>query len=272
VRARVIAGVTSGIVGCLLLVPDVMAQPGPAWPAVADAVWAAVRPALPYPPAAADDQPENGSAGPLWVVRRPRDDPAVAEVVANILNVENQARAEQAMAAIQQAVTAAELRAQTEFERLQARRSGSAEMRGISLDDEGVAGERADWDARLIIEARDRDDEYEFSLPGDVAPTLPAGPAGVALLVVAEPAEYEEIVDSGVTRRRYRPAEARLYVGGLSTPVVERRENGYRVRVGAAVMPSRGPGSVEVFLRGNRDLVRQVIDKADWMQVAALVK
>jgi hypothetical protein len=239
---------------------------------VADAVWAAVRPALPYPPAAADDQPEDGSAGPQWVVRRVRADPAVAEVVANILNVDNQARAEQAMVAIQQAVRAAELRAQTEFERLQAGRSGgSAEMRGISLDDEGVAGERADWDARLIIEARHRDDEYEFSLPGDVAPTLPAGPAGVALLVVAEPAEYEATVDSGGTRRRYRPAEARLYVGRLSTPVVERRENGYRVRVGA-VMPSRGPGSLEVVLRGNRDLVRQVIDKAAWVHVAALVK
>ncbi len=240
---------------------------------LADAVWAAISPALPYPAAAADDQPENGRAEPEWAVRRLHEEPAVAEVVANPLNAENQARAARAMTAILEAVAAAERRAQEEFERLQSRRSReNAEMRGISLADEGVAGERADWNARLIVETRASAGPYEFSMPGDLAPALIAAPAGVAALVVAKPTEYDETAENEARRRRYRPAEARVYIGRVSIPRIERSENAHQVRVTRDASFAGQSASVEVRLRGNEELVRQVIEKADWTRIGALLR
>jgi hypothetical protein len=274
---RDLSGVTGlakpAFVCALLLTPlpvssHARAQEGTS--ALADAVWAAIAPALPYPPAADDDQPENGSAEPLWAVRRLREAPAVGEVVANPLNAENQARAARAMSEILEAVADAERRAQLEFERLQARRSGG-EMQGISLADEGVAGERADWDAKLTVEARAGGREYEFTVPGD-APAASPPPAGVAALIVARPGEYDETQEAGARRRRYRPAEAWVYIGRAAKPVIERAGSANRVRVTRADVGPSAPAILEVRLRGNEGLVRQVIDKASWTSLAAVVQ
>jgi hypothetical protein len=239
-------------------------------PNLGDAVWAAIAPALPYPPAADDDQPENGSAEPLWAVRRLHDAPAVGEVVANPLNAENQARAALAMSEILEAVADAERRAQLEFERLQARRSGG-EMQGISLADEGVAGERADWNAKLTVEARAGAGPYEFTVPGEAPAAVPA-PAGVAALIVAKPGEYDETQEAGARRRRYRPAEAWVYIGRAAKPIIERTGSATRVRVTRPDADASARAILEVRLRGNEGLVRQVIDKARWASLAAVVQ
>lgn len=245
--------------------------------ALREAVWAAVQPALPYPAATSDDMPVDGRPDARWLVRpadgvagsdpaRPASPLRVTDVVANPLNRENQARALQAMADIQSAVTAAERKAQAEFERTlgtTSRREPTRELSGISLDDEGVAGERADWEARLIVEARRGLARYEWPIAGSGSPTIAAVPNAASVSIGAD--EYDD-AEGPDRRRRFRPAETRLFFG-TSVPTVKSSGHGATVLVDGAA-----PDSVEVILRGHADLVKQVTEKADWSRVAALVK
>jgi hypothetical protein len=242
------------------------AQDSPALPsAIVDAVWSAAQAALPYPAATAEDLPEDGRPEALWVVRR-RDgsDGLIAEVLANPLNPDNQRRAEKAMAAIQEAVTRAERRAQAEYERTiaaGARSAPTGELTGISLDDEGVAGERADWEARLTIEARLEHASSDRRVPGPGP--LETQTIGGGVVVSAAAAEYEdETSDARV--RRYRPAEARLYFGIKPSVRKLPGDTGHAIDLAGT---ARG---VAVTLRGNSSLIKEVLTKSDWSRVVSV--
>lgn len=235
-----------------------------------EALWTAVQPALPYPAAQDDDTPVNGKAEPRWVVRRfgGHDGPLI-EVVANPLNPENQARAERAMREIQKSVAEAERRAQAEYERAlgtTSRQVPARELSGISLDDEGVAGDRADWDAKLVIALRTNAERYEWRLDG--SGSLSTRPlAGGAIAAFAEAAEYEQ---PGGLGRRYRPAEARVYVGEKSWTLLGPSETPMQGR-GVEVRSAAPERALEVTLRGNSELLKEVLAKSDWSGLARLV-
>lgn len=211
--------------------------------AIADALWTAVQPALPYPAAKDDDTPVDGRPDALWLVRRLDGvDGRVFEVIANPLNEENQSRAAKAMAEIQAAVAEAERRAQAEYERsigTTSRQRPTRDLVGISLDDEGAAGQRADWEAKLVVEVRVGPGLGEWHPSGPGMPEI-SSVAGATAFSVTE-TEYDETV-GGERRRRYRPAESRL----------------------------RFANGVEVTVRGNAALLRHVLAKSDWSRVAAL--
>ncbi|MGE3274855.1 MAG: hypothetical protein AB7O67_07070 [Vicinamibacterales bacterium] len=228
-------------------------------------------PLLPYPAATRTNVPEDGTAGARWIVRwAPVDEmPLAIEVLANPYNVDNQLRAERDMAAIREAVFGAEQRAQAEYERLldEVRRTGkAADVDGVTLDDEGVIGERADADAHVEIACLMGADTD--ALGSAVAPSVAPGPDGGWMLRV--PAhEYTERTDAGDTRRRFRPAEVRLYAGLPSAPVVSRR--GDRDLFDLAVAGAPAPeGAVTVILRGNEALVGELAAAADWARLSAL--
>jgi hypothetical protein len=131
-------------------------------------------------------------------------------------------------------------------------------MKGISLDDEGVAGERADWDAKLVI-GTFAGDVPSWRAVGVTSAVTAAVPGGT--LVFVDDGEYDEGAGDD-RRRRYRPAEARVYFG-LKPVGTKAGESGYTVDV-EKTDQARG---LVVTLRGNAALVKDVLTKADWTRV-----
>ncbi|MGE4067776.1 MAG: hypothetical protein AB7H88_13445, partial [Vicinamibacterales bacterium] len=233
------------------------------------------QPLLPYPAATEANTPADGSADPQWIVRRPGADeaPVVIEVIANPYNVDNQLQAERDMASIRAAVFGAERRAQAEYERLveESRRTGRGrDLAGITLDDEGVAGERADGEAHLEVVCLAG--VTTAALGSSAAPVVERGVAGG--WVVSVPAnEYREVDPDGGGRARYRPAEWRLYLGADGPPIVSRRQSLdlYDITVRGRATSAARPAGLTIVLRGNEALLADLARDADWTRLARLV-
>lgn len=248
----------------LVLAAAVLAQA--AAPAdLQQAVWDAVQPVLTFPAATDENVPVDGSTSARWIVRRARADEGslVAEVIANPLNREAQTQAARDMAAIQQEVFAAERRAQAEFERAsrEARQTGSAIVRGITLDDEGVAGDRADAEERMTIEVESRA-EHVARIEAVEAPAVKESASG-GVWIVTVPAREVRAPDASPAR--YFPAQAIVYLASARPVVNSGPAQIFTVRATSA---DRG-AVVAVTLRGNRDLIDAVVARADWSRVAS---
>jgi hypothetical protein len=227
---------------------------------------AVVRPVLPFPGATADgDLPADNSAASKWFVLWPAaaDDTRIT-VRANPLHPDVQKASADAMGEINKAVAAAERRAQAAYDRAleQLRKGGkTGELEPVTLDDEGVAGQRIDAELEATIEL---DSAASFEIDSGEAPTVaPAATAGV--WVVSVPANTYRSGDSKERREQFRAAESRLFFGLSSRPDATKLGNRPRYRVTV-------PQSITAFcvvIRGNAELVAELTASADWAQLAA---
>jgi hypothetical protein len=210
---------------------------------------------LPYPGADASGAvPESGGEDPRWFVIWPAEPEETRIVVrANPLHPDTQKLVSTAEGAIQRAVAIAERKAQAAYDRAleEIKRTGkSTDFDGISLEDEGAAGQRLDADS-----------SYEIGT--SVAPAVTAGPAGVTWQIVVPPNTYQDKTDAD-RRDRFATSEARLIFGAVPAPAVSRM--GDRPRF--AVTVTAAPGAFVVLLRGQDTLLKQVVAKADWSRLA----
>jgi hypothetical protein len=226
----------------------------------------AVRPALPFPSSApAGDVPADNGAAARWFVVWPTsaDDTRII-VRANPLNPEVQKASAEAMEEINAAVAAAERRAQASYDRAleRLRKTGSAgELDPVTLDDEGVAGERIDAELEVTIELAEA---TSFDIASADAPVVQPGSAGVSWIVGVSPNTYRPTTGDD-RREHFRAAETRLYFGVMSRPEVTRLgdEQVYRV-----ALPPPSAGAFAVIIRGNAALVSSITTGADWRQLA----
>jgi hypothetical protein len=224
----------------------------------------AVRAVLPYPAANADgDLPADNRADARWFVIWPDDADDVQIIVrANPLHPEVQKASVEAMAAINAAVTAAERRAQAAYDRAleQLRKTGKAgALENVSLDDEGIAGERIDADLELTIELAAAE---PFELAAGEAPAVSAGANGPSWLVTV-PAHAYQTGTGAEQRERFRAAETWLYFGLSTVPTVSRIGRQARYAIGIATAAD----AFAVRLRGNAELVAALAAGADWNQL-----
>jgi hypothetical protein len=230
-----------------------------------DALVAAVKPVLPYPGASADGElPADNSAESRWFVVWPaRSAESRIVVKANPLHPETQKAGAQAMDEINAAVVAAERRAQEAYDKAmeQLRRTGKgSELEVVTLDDEGIAGERIDAELEVVIELQPAE---SFVMESSDAPVVNAGRNGVAFSVSVGPNTYRP--HRGADRREhFRAAEVRLYFGPVTRPEVTREGDEPRYRV--TISPSAD--SFAVVIRGNDTLVRQIAAEAVWAELA----
>lgn len=265
--ARAKCGVLSatakcGVLSALIVAAPVLAQVGPR----VDALVAAVRPALPFPSAdAAGDLPAEGGADVRWFVLWPEPESENRITVkANPLHPETQRAGVAAMGRIQEAIVVAERKAQAAYDRAVAevKRTGKpTDVAGISLDDEGMAGERIDADLELSIELQSTAQSFESA--SSESPTVVPGANGVAWILRTPPNVYRQRAGADV-REHFRPAEARLYFGAVPRPVVSRKGDEHVFLV--TVTPA--PGTFAVVLRGNEELLVRVLATADWAQLS----
>jgi hypothetical protein len=250
-------------VGCLVLLAVARVGSSHVTPSV-DAFVAALRPALPFPAATADTElPDQHGTSSKWFVVWPDPETPRVVVKANPLHPDVQDAGAAAMGRIQEAIVAADRKAQAAYDHAleELRRTGNAsDLEGISLDDEGIAGEQIDAELALNIELQ-RGAE-SFDIASSEAPAIKAGTNGIAWVVSVAANSYR--AKSGPDmREHFTAAESRLYFGAVPRPTVDRLESEPRFRV--TISPIAG--AFAVVLRGNQDLLQRVVATADWSQL-----
>jgi hypothetical protein len=225
-----------------------------------DALVAAVRPALPFPGASSDgDFPADNSPASKWFVVWPAPEESRIVVKANPLHPETQKAAELAMGRIQEAVVAAERKAQAAYERAleELRRTGTGtNIEGISLDDEGIAGERIDAELEVVIELQAAE---AFVVRSGVAPVVAAGTGGPTWTVTVPGNTYRAKRGADL-REHFRAAETTLYFGPVGRPEVARKGDDFTFNV--SVPPS--PQGFAVVVRGNEAILQNIVATANW--------
>ena len=226
----------------------------------------AVRPVLPYPQSTPEgDLPIDNSADSRWFVVWPEGADASRIIVrGNPLHPEVQQASVAAMEDINAAVAAAERRAQASYDRAleRLRKTGKAgELETVTLEDEGVAGERIDAELEVTIELADAN---AFDIASGEPPVVQQGMNGPSW-IVSVPANTYRLATGDDRREHFRATETRLFFGVTTRPVVTRQgdEPRYRVAVGDV-----SPEAFSVTVRGNAALVAAIASGADWARLS----
>ncbi len=222
-----------------------------------------LRPVLPFPAADVNgDVPVRGGESAKWFVLWPEPDDRTVVVRANPLHRDTQASGAEAMARIQEAVVAAERKAQAAYDRalkeLKQTGKGSS-LDVVTLEDEGVAGERIDAELELTITL---EPTASFEIGSSRAPQITAGANGAVWTITTPSNTYKEGTGTAA-RDRFRPAEARLMFGDSPKPSVDRRGDQDRYSVTVADAPK----TFAVILRGNEGLLAEVLARTDWTRL-----
>lgn len=223
-----------------------------------------LRPALPFPVADVNgDVPVRGGESSKWFVVWPTPDDQRIIVRANPLHRDTQASGAEAMARIQEAVVAAERKAQAAYDRAikEVQQTGkTSNVDGVTLEDEGVAGERIDAELELTIAI---EPAASFEVGTSRAPQISPGVNGPTWTIAVAANTFKEGTAAG-GRDRFRPAETRLlFSESTNKPSVDRRGD----RDLYAVTIPTSAGSFAVVLRGNEELLGEVVARTDWSKL-----
>lgn len=245
---------------------------------VMSTVRAALTPALPYP---ASDEigelPVDGLPNAPWMVRPTRDGELEIEVLSNPLNASNQARAAKAMVQIEAAIEAAQRRSQASYEKAvaDAQRTGrSQDIDGITLGDDGVAGARIDAEAHVTIVVAFNQPSYSYTLSSSVEPAEAPFPVMGAVAAIAVPGNIYRDGRDAATNQRYCAAETHVFFGALASPEVHKRSPVAFEVTATSASAASNPAALRtliVSLRGNGQLIDQILRLADWSKVQGLV-
>lgn len=263
----------------LVLAATANAQQAPDVDRVMAGVRAAFKTAMPFPETDhTGSVPGNGSPDALWMIQRPQPGESTIEITANPLNQINQARATRAMAQIGASIDAAQRRAELQYDRAvsEAKRTGrSQDVDGVTLSDEGVAGERIDAEGHVTIDVEFNKPIYSRVVvsgiePGDARQLVVPGAAAVITI----PSNVYKHKVGERTEDRFCPAETLVYFGAVVRPSVDGRpDNAYEIVANSPDTPG-GPAirSLVLKLRGNEVLMADLLRKADWPLLLELLK
>lgn len=263
----------------LLSVLTVTAQ-GASEARVMSAVRSALAPALPFPETDKSGVvPADGKTEPLWMVRPPAAGSLRIEVLANPLNDLNQLRAERAMAQIENNIESAQRRAAAQYDHAvaEAKRTGrSQDVDGVTLNDEGMAGEKIDADSHVTIEAAFNQASYQFNLTSGTMPSSSVVLRGIvagAVDVVTLPSNPYREQPGDV--ERFREGETFVYLGRVARPVMKKLGDMpiYELTAAATAPATAGVvSSLVLRFRGNESLITDLLRKTDWAVLLELME
>ncbi|HWI18948.1 MAG TPA: hypothetical protein VNT81_14445 [Vicinamibacterales bacterium] len=236
-------------------------------------VRAAMAPALPFPDTTADGSvPVNNNTEALWMIRTDQGDQTI-DVYANPLNEVVQLRATRAMAQIDTNIQAAQRRATAQYEAAvaEAKRTGRSQaVDGVSLNDEGVAGERIDAESHASITVEFDQREYRFLVPGGMEPSrVEAFPYADSVVLMVPGHVYKD--EAGT--EHYAESHRIILLGrNLDAKVTKQRDGLYAVTAVPTTPATAGLDSLVLHIRGNSELVSDILAKTNWSQVLELLK
>ncbi len=253
------------LLALLVCAPVVRAQPGGDEATLRRLLRSALAPALPFPDASPEGTPRSGPAEEaVWTVRWPGEGTRV-EVVANPLHPGNHEKALKAEEEIQRSVMQAQRTSLGDYERAASdfARTGriGADVREVSLADEGIAGERYDAESQVTIDAEWRRGSYTAEVATAVLPFVEETPGLRAPRLRVSAHEY------GVPQR-YAAEQAWIFVGVDEAPAV-RRASGERAGFSVTLADTRA--WLLVAVRGNAALVSRIVAEAQWSVLATLI-
>jgi hypothetical protein len=239
---------------------------------VVTTVRAAMSPALPFPASdALGSLPATNDTEAFWMVKPLAAGDEAIEVLSNPLNEVNQRRAAAAMAQIDKNVSAAQRRAEDQYQRALAevQRTGkSQDVAGVTLADEGAAGEKIDAESHVLIEVQFNQREYRFAVAGQTAPSRATATIPDAQVFAVPSHEY----DDGAGQRHYKESERLVLMGRVGpADIANDGDRGFRV-TSAATPASGAVTSIAIRMRGNAVLMDQILEKSDWSRVLDLLK
>jgi hypothetical protein len=240
---------------------------------VITAVRSAMAPALPFPDTTADGSvPLNNNTEALWMIRTDQGDQRI-DVFANPLNQLVQLRATRAMAQIDVNIQAAQRRASAQYEAAvaEARRTGRSQaVDGVSLSDEGVAGERIDAESHVSIFVEFDQREYRFLVAGSMEPARVEAfphPDSVVLMVPGH------IYTDEAGMEHYAESHRIILLGrNLESKVTKQKDGLYVVTAVPTTPATAGLDSLVLHVKGNSELVSDVLGKTNWREVLELLK
>ncbi|MEO8680053.1 MAG: hypothetical protein ABI665_13455 [Vicinamibacterales bacterium] len=245
---------------------------------VMTAVRAAMKPALPFPESDDTGSPVDGVSSGPWLVRFPQPGEAGFEVLANPLNADNQARSAKAMAQIESAIEAAQRKSQAQYDRAlsESQRTGkSQDVDGVTLGDEGVAGARIDAEAHVLIEVEFNQPAYTYEVASSLEPSATPGTvvAGSVAVLSVPSHVYRDRTTKMPDEDRYCPAETAVFFGALAAPSVKRRTGAnFEITASESTPPvTTAVRTLVVRLRGNQELIEDIVRKTAWAQLQALI-
>ncbi|MCC7124279.1 MAG: hypothetical protein IT178_05485 [Acidobacteria bacterium] len=253
------------LLALLITAPAVQAQPAVDDTTLRRLLREALTPALPFPEANDEGTPRSGPAeDAVWTVRWPEDGTRV-EVVANPLHPGNHEKALKAEEEIQRAVMESQRTSLGDYERAAGdfARTGriGADVREVSLSDEGIAGERYDAESQVTIEAERRRGPYTAEVGTAVLPVVQDTPGLRAPLVRVSAHEYG-------SPQRYAAEQAWVFVGVAQAPTAQRLSGD---RASVAVTLPEAQQWVLISVRGNAPLVRRIVADAQWSVFVTLI-
>lgn len=253
--------------GVFLAASIALSAQGTAGTGLMPAVRAAMAPALPFSDTDKSGVfPADGKVEPLWMVRPPEPGELMFEVIANPLNEVNQLRAARAMAQIQSNIESAQRRAALQYEHAvaEAKRTGtSQEVDGVTLADEGVAGQKIDADSHVAVEVASHQQSYAFEFASAMESLSTTTLDG--RVVIAVPASTYR--DERVGTDRYAEAQTFVFLGRIPPPQVRHLANHAFEIIASADAPS-----MVVRLRGNETLIADLLRKTNWNALLELLK
>lgn len=239
--------------------------------AVSDALKGAVARALPFPEAQSDGTPPGGNTEPVWLVRWPAGDEPRVDVLANPLNPGNHDRALKAEAEIQKAVMASQRVSQGDYEQAVSdfQRTGKVGgIREVSLNDEGVVGERYDAESQLTIRAQVFDGTHTVTIGTSRRPEVVPAVAGAAVVRVTANTYQEAATADTPSLTRFCPEQVWIFFGVTAPPPIASTDAA--ATISAAHAPEAGR-AVVVSISGNAELVNRVLQQSDWAAFRARI-
>lgn len=259
------------IVALLLAAPA--AAQGTQGERIMGAVRAAMAPALPFPETTADGSvPFNNNTEALWMTSSDHSGQTI-DILANPLNAVVQLRATRAMAQIDTNIQAAQRRASAQYEAAvtEARRTGRSQaVDGVTLNDEGVAGERIDAESYASVYVEFGQREYRFTVRGTMEPSrMPSFPHPDAVVLMVPGHVYRD--DDGV--EHYAESHRIVLLGrNLESKVTKQKDGLYVVTATPTTPATGGLDALTLHMRGNSELVSAILEKTDWGRVLELLK
>jgi hypothetical protein len=232
------------------------------------AVRAAMAAALPFP--STDDSgslPVGNNSDAMWMVIPQQPGDETIEVVANPLNQINQMRAARAMAQIEASVEAAQRRASAQYDRAvaEAQRTGKSQpVDGVTLADEGIAGAKIDADSHVTISLAINQPGYSYEVASALESLSTTVSAQDSIIIGIPASTYR---DEQAGAERYAEAQTFVFLGKMPEPQVRKLSN-HRFEV---VASTNNP-SLVVRLRGNEQLIGDLLSKTNWNALLELLK
>jgi len=177
------------------------------------------------------------------------------------------------MAQIENNIQAAQRRASAQYEAAvaEARRSGKSQtVDGVSLNDEGVAGERIDAESTVSVVVEFNEREYRMLVPGAMEPARVDTFGHDGAVVLMTPGHvYKD--DDGV--EHYAESHRVVLLGRTLAPKVSKQKDGLYVVTATPTTPATGRlDSLVLHVRGNGELVSDILAKTNWNQLLELLK